>query len=161
VVLPVASRDAIARLGDRADATPLAIDHLEHLVERRSGRGVALWWAAARVSVLDARFAALELVHDREYAAQQIDRLAAGDRDRHAVARGDRVVGREPRDRAHVARAEEALYAVVGGLQDARDRWRDEHVRGQHREVAQPLAVRGEDRHRIRGCGGLEADAEE
>ena len=70
---------------------------------------------------------------------EQIDRLEAGDDDRHAVALRERLVLAVAHDRADVAGAEERLHAVAGGLQDRGDRRRHEHVRDQHREVRHAL----------------------
>ena len=51
-------------------------------------------------------------------ALQDVERLEAGDHDRHAVARGERLVLLEAHDGADMAGGEEALDAVVGRIED-------------------------------------------
>ena len=65
------------------------------------------------VLVLDLRAPLLELLHAHVDALQDVERLEAGDDDRHAILRGQRLVLRVAHDRADVTGGEKTLHAVV------------------------------------------------
>ena len=79
-----ASRRPRPLLRDLADAAPRARHHLEHLGDQRLRGPVALLADHARVLVLDLGAALLELLHAQVDALQDVERLEAGDDDRHA-----------------------------------------------------------------------------
>ena len=91
------SRDQLARL----DGLP-SRRHGARVLVLHARRGPASSW---RTAISD--------------AFQQVERLEAGDDDRHAVALDDRLVFAVAHDRADVARAEEPLHAVARRSQDA------------------------------------------
>ena len=71
-------------------------------------------------------------------ALQHVQRLEAGDDDRHAILRRHRLVFPVAHHRADVARGQEALHAVARRAQDGFHGRRHQHVRAQDREVLQP-----------------------
>ena len=146
---------------DVADAAPPAVADLEHLAHHRLRVRVAGVRHRARIRVLDLGLPGLELLRAGVDPLEDVDRLEAGDHDRHVVAARDRLVLGGPHDRADVPGGEEAVDATIVVGEDRLDGRRDEHVRDQQREVPHALAPGLVDRERVTGRGGLEADGEE
>ena len=80
--------------------------------DERLGRPVARLGHDPRVLILDLRPALLELREAHVDALQEVERLEAGDDDRHAVAGGDREVLAVAHHGADVAGREESLHAA-------------------------------------------------
>ncbi len=96
----------------------------------------------ARVLVLDAVPPLLELrAPPCRMPCEQVERLEAGDDDRHAVLLGDRLVLPVAHHRADVAGGEEGLHPVGRRAEDRLHRRRHQHVRDQDREVREPLRL--------------------
>ena len=93
-------------------AAPLARAHLEHGQHLLLGERDALAGHGAGVLVLDLVPALLELADRHPDALEQVERLEAGDDDRHAVLGGDRLVLGPAHDRADVAGGQEPLDLV-------------------------------------------------
>ena len=125
-------------------------------------RHVALAAHRARVLVLDLGAAFLELLDAHVDALQDVERLEAGDDDRHAVLRRERLVLGVAHHRADVAGREEALHAVrratTGSPPSPAARAR---ARPASRNSSTPARARLEHRHRVGRRGRLEADGEE
>ena len=128
---------------------------------QRLRRLVARLGDHARVLVLDLGPALFQLLQAEVDALQQVERLEAGDDDRHAVALGDRHVLRVAHHRADVSGGEEPLHAARRRGEDRLERGRHEHVRDEDAEVGDPVAPRLVHRHRVGRRGRLEADGEE
>ena len=97
-----------------------------------------------------------------QHALQDVQRLEAGDDDRHAVLRRERLVFREAHHRADVPGGQETLHAVRrrrrGSPPSPAARAR---ARRASRSSSSPALRRLEDGHRVGRRGGLEADGEE
>ena len=153
--------EAEPALGDLADAAPAPGHDPEHLGHHLARRRIARPPDGAGVLVLDLGAARLQLPDAEIDALEDVERLEAGDHDRHAVAAGDRLVLVEAHDRADVAGGEEALDAVGRAAEDRGHRRRHEDVRDEQREVGDALALRPERGHGVGRRRGLEADGEE
>ena len=79
-------------------------------------------------------------------ALQNVQRLKAGDHDRHVVFLRQRNVFLVAHHRADVAGGEKRLHPAVGRGHERLDRRRHEHVRDEHGKVLQPLLRRPETR---------------
>ena len=89
--------EAEAALRDLADAAPAAVHDLEDLAHDRLRRRVAVAADRAGVLVLDLGAALLELADAEVDAFEDVERLEAGDDDRHAeVARRAARTPRSP-----------------------------------------------------------------
>ena len=99
--------------------------------------------------------------HQLVHRLQDVQRLEPGGHQRLAVAGRDELVGPAADHRRHVARAEEAVQAQVGGVEDRLDRRDDRDVVAEDREVLDPLAGGPQHGHRRGRRGGLEADGHE
>ncbi len=161
VVVAVLVAQLEAAFGDQADAAPLAVAHLEDVLDQPPRRRVALDPHGPGVLVFHLRPALLELANRAQHALQQVERLEACDDDGHPVAVGDGPVLGGAHDGADVARPEEGLHAVARRLKDGGDHRRHQDVRDEHAEVGQlPLAGQP-DGHGVGRGGRLEADGEE
>src|SRR5437762_11574961 len=135
VVIVVFPPQAVPALGDHPDPAPLAVRDLEDLEDQAPGGGIPLAAQDAAVLVLDLMTPRLELAQDHQDPLEQIHGLEAGDHDGDSVCRRDGLVLRVAHHGADVAGAEVGLDAVLGRLQDRRDRGGHQDVRDQHREV--------------------------
>ncbi len=100
--------------GDDADAPPLVVDDLEHLLDEGLRLGVALPLDRAGVLVLDLVASRLELLDEHVDPLEEVERLEAGDDDGDMILRRQRLVLSVAGDGADVPRRQEALHAVVG-----------------------------------------------
>ena len=127
---------AVATGRDGAYAAPLAVANAEDPVHELAGTRIPVVTDDSRVAVVELGAPLLQLLHRREKAAQQIDRLEAGDHDRDPMLPRQRGIVAGTDDSAHVARPEEGLHAVVGGRYHRRNGGRHEHVGDKDAEVA-------------------------
>src|SRR5579871_649070 len=83
---------SVAALRDRANAAPFAVTHLEDILDQLFRRRVALLSDDPAVLVLHLGPAGFELLHATQDALEHIDRLEAGDDDRHLEPGGERDI---------------------------------------------------------------------
>ena len=150
-------------LGDEAQAAPLEVraqrEDLGHHLQRAQ---VALVGDDAPVLVLDlaaARRASWRRIIWTD--CRRSTRLEARDDDRLAVVGGDELEGPRADDGRHVARADEAVEAQVGRVEQRAQRRHDRHVVAHAREVRDALGLGALERQRGRRRRRLEADREE
>ena len=146
----------------RADAAPLPVADLEGRPDERPRRGVALrgsplasTGSRRRASTASSCRTVRSTPSSRSTGSKPVMTIG------NAVVRGDRLVLAVAHDRAHVAGPEKALHPIAGRLQHGGDGGRHEHVRHEHREVADAQRASTRDGKRVGGRGRLEADGEE
>ena len=105
--------------------------------------------------------ALLQLPHRQQDAFQQIERLEAGDHDRHVVARGDRLVLAPAHHRADMPGPRNPCTRFTGDCRMPVIAGGTSTCDTSTRKVAQALRLRLQYRHRIGRRRGLEADREE
>ena len=124
---------------DHADAAPVAVRDLEHLLDDFAGMHVALGLHRARIRVLDLGATGLELLHAAENSLEDVHRLKPRDDDGCAEFTRNRAVFHRAHDGAHMTRGEKALHPVVRCAEDGAHRRRHQHVRGQDGEILHAL----------------------
>ena len=75
--------ESVAARRDRADAAPFAIAHFEDLVDQLFRRGIAVALNDPAILNLDLGPALFSCCDDAQHAFEHVDRLEAGDDDRH------------------------------------------------------------------------------
>ena len=109
---------------------------LEHLGQHLQRPRVALVAHDPGVLVLDLAAALADLGQQHGDGLEDVERLEPGGHQRLAVLLGHEPVGPVADDGRHVARAEEAVEAQVGRLEDGLDRRDDRDVVAEDLEVA-------------------------
>ena len=129
----------VAALRDRSDPAPLPVAHFEDLVHQILGDAIAIATNDSWVLVFDLRFAGFELADCHQRSFQNIDRLEAGDDDRHFVTRRDRLVFAITHHGTNMPGPEKSLHAIERRLQNGGHRRRDKNVRDEHGKILDPL----------------------
>ena len=157
----VPGRERVAAPRDLPEAPPAPVGDDEDVLDHLQGGRVAVADDRAGVLVLDRRLAPLELRHRGEDALQEVEGLEAGDHDRDAVLRADRLVVAVAGDGADVAGGEEALDLDPVRGEQRLEGGRHQHVRDEGGEVREALRLRPVDGHGVGGGRRLEPDREE
>ena len=124
------------------ESAPSAIDEGEHFRHQIARGDVALVPHRAGVLIFDLGAALFELRHTHRHALQQVHRLKAGDDYRHFEFLHERPVLVDTHDRAHVARRQKSLHAIVVGGKYRLDSGRNAHVRDNNGKIGD-LEARG------------------
>ncbi len=149
-------------LRDEAQPAPLEVwPQLEDLGQHGQGPGIASLAHHPRVLVLDLAAALPDLREQHGDGVQDVERLEAGGDQGQPVLGRHEAVGALPDHGGDVARAEEAVEAEVGGLEDRPERGHDRDVVGEDGEVGHAPRPRLQERECRRRRGRLEAHGEE
>ena len=121
VVIAIFGPEPVAARWDRADAAPFAVADFEDLVDqllrlRHCLRGAPPGYIGFRPLARPSS----SCCTTAQDAFEHVDRLEAGDDDRHPETLGERLVFGEAHDRADVAGTEESLHAIARALREWR-----------------------------------------
>src|SRR5437762_9120355 len=111
-MLPEFPSQFVSALGNRSDAAPFAVADFEYLMDQVQRDSIPITLDDAGVLVLDVSSAGFKLADGHENPLKQIERLKAGDDNRHTKTRRDGFIFSITHDCADVARTQESLHTI-------------------------------------------------